>query len=93
MEMMVGKLQQIITLVWVSLCLLYFIFISFAVSLQIASTLSPMATGDASQTTPVQIKHAYMFSCCVLFNTDCTTCAILILISVRVFTCYTVCIN
>ena len=84
MEMMVGELQQIITLVWVNLCLLYFIFISYAVSLQIASLaqsrLSSMAAGDASPCFHV-----------VLFNTNCTTYAILIL--VRVFTCFMVCIN
>ena len=55
-KMMVGKLWQIIPPSGWLLCLLLFIFISYAVSLQIATLartmLSTLETGYASQTTP-----------------------------------------
>ena len=89
-EMMVDKLRKNITpSEWV-LCLLY--FISYAVSLQITSlvqsTLSAMAAGDASQTTPVQIIACF---CVVLFYTNCAhmcnfdSCRVFLLYGVYLF--------
>ena len=46
------------------------------------SILSPMSAGDANQITSVQL---HMFSCCVLFYTNCA-CAILISIRVLLVT-------
>ena len=93
-KMMVSELQQIITpsrWVW---CLLYFIFISYAVSLQIVSLawspLGAMAAGDASQTTPVKIMQVFM--CCIaLFYTNYAY--VCNFNSCKNFTCYMVCIN
>ena len=60
---------------WVSLCLLYFVYTSYEVSLHIASLAwGTLATaGDNSQTTSVQITH--VFFTFVLFYTPnlCTT--------------------